>query len=117
VFVGKLEPQLATRHLCLVNFVLSNAAGLVFDFYFQFLGWNHLGGKVENLGKPFCGKAMIGIISSDPGLEEAGFEATDRASAVDEALHHMPNLCDVEIRRDRVTVRQDETDIQVGVLA
>jgi GNAT superfamily N-acetyltransferase len=117
VLVGQLEPQFAAGRLGVVDLVLGNAAGFVLNFHFQFIRRNHLDGEVEDLGKLLRGKPMIGIVASHPGLEKAGFDPTDRASAIHEVLHHIPDLRDVEIRRDRIAVRQDKSDIQVCVLA
>ena len=54
---------------------------------------------------------MIGIVPRHPGLEKAGFLPANRAAAINEVLHHVPHLRDVEIGRNRIPVRKDETDV------
>jgi hypothetical protein len=116
VLVSQLETQFAAGNLCVVYLVLGDAAWLIFNLHIQFVRRNHFGGQVEDLGELFRRKPMIGIIAGHPGLEEAGFKPANLASTINEVLHDMPDLSEVEIRRDLVTVWQDETDIQVCVL-
>lgn len=114
--MSQLKPQFAASGLGMGDRVLGHTAWFIFHFHLQFARRNHLAGEIKDFGEFVRRKAMIGVVARDPGLQKTRFDPPDRASTIDEVLYDMPHLSDVESRRDRVAVGQDQTDIQIGVL-
>ena len=75
----------------------------------------HLLAELKDLRESPGVQPMIDVVR-DVSLQQAGIvRVMQFAAAIDEAFRHMPDFGDVEMRRDLVAIRQDETRKRVGM--
>jgi hypothetical protein len=84
---------------------------LVLDFNRQIRVWQ----KISRMGKNFSKLARVQPVFDvvmHPGLQQAGFLRATRPATVDEALHDVPNFCDVKVSGNSLSVWEDKGDRQ-----
>jgi hypothetical protein len=79
----------------------------VLDFNRQIRVWQKISCMVKNFGK-FARVQPVFDVVVHPGLQQAGFLSATRSAAVNETLRDVPNLCDVKVRGNRLSVGEDE---------
>lgn len=107
----ELEAQFVSVRANALDFVLSNRARLIFHLNLQVLRGHDLGGKIQDIRQLLGGEPMIRIILRHPSLQKAGLKPPNGAATINKVLRHVPDLGDVEIGRNRVSIRQDESDV------
>jgi len=109
--MDQLEAQLVVNELCALDLVLGDCARLILHFHLVVLGRQNLGGEVQYIGQFLSRQTMIWVHFRDPGLEQAGLNAPNRPTAVDERLRYLPDLGNVERCRNRMPIRQHEENV------
>ena len=77
------------------------------DFNWQIGVWQKISRMVKNFGELARVQPVFYVVV-DPGLQQAGFLRATRTTTVDETLLDVPNLCDVKVRGNRLSVWEDE---------
>ena len=111
VLVGQLKAQLFANELHRLDRVPADRTCFIFDFHLEVLGGQELGGKVQYIRNPTGRQAMVWVNFRDPGLEQAGLNPPDRATAINRSLCHVADLGNVESGRNRISIGENEKDL------
>lgn len=79
---------------------------VVFDFDLEIVLRQHTLTECQDLGHLASMQPVCRVVVAYPELQDATLRLPDCASAVDEVLCDVPDLCQMEMGRDLIAVRQ-----------
>lgn len=117
VFFAQLQIEVWAGDVGVSHLILRRYTAIVFHLDVEILAGQDSFSQVQNLREGLGIQSMIDIIG-DIRLEQTSvLSVVQRAAAIDKAFRHVADLGDVEMRRDRVAVGQDETRPGIRMLA
>ena len=111
MLIGQLEVQFIVNELHALDLILGDRTRLVLDFHLEVLGGQNLGGEVQYSGQFPSRQAMVRVDFRNPGLQQAGLNPPDRATAVDESLRHVADLGNVVRSRNGFSIWEQEKNL------
>ena len=117
MFLAELDLNEFVGALRIFDGILRHDATVVFHFHVQIIVREHFIAEIENLRESASSQAMIYVVRHI-GLEKASVDfIVDSAAAIDKAFRDVTHFRDMEVRRDRIAVRQDKTRERGGLSA